>query len=485
MIQMKNRYSFLRLTVWKSMFSGFLILGLFFLLDSCIDDKGNYDYTAPETPEVTIDSIYYVNLGEQLIVEPKVLFSDKSRLSFHWTIPDPNLMREHEYDGEKLDIVFALRAQQYNGRLTVTDSHLGMKYFYHFIIQGQSSFSDGIVVLSSDSGQAKLSFVKRDGTIQGDLYELMNNGASLPRDPLQIVSLVNTGYAGGIYLGYWLICADKNDPGVQVDVNTLVKIKHFKENFFTIPEGEVDAGRFIPLDNGTMVGIANQKFYAGRFEGYYEWPGYGFFSPPIPGDYLLAPCLEPDAGRSFYWSYNLKKGALICFIPPAGMLFNSEHIQGPPMQWDPTNVGLESDITLLLGGTGTFYLFGRDAAGTMQELAFMSAGQNVISQYKREFAHASLIRSTTKWASYLTEIYFSSGNKVYGYNPNSQQLSELTAANLQGDVTLLKVGSAGQLIVGTEGRLYWLNINPGQNGSVIETISGFDGAPVDIYDRRR
>ncbi|MDR1414829.1 MAG: hypothetical protein LBI96_03375 [Odoribacteraceae bacterium] len=468
----------------KNISLSFAVLLAVALLASCIDDKGNYRYQAPEQPVVVIDEVYPVTVGDRLLVRPQVTFSDKTQLTYHWEISDPVLMDTHHHEGEQLDILFTLRAQLYMARLIVTDHLTGMKYFYPFHISGRTAFSQGVVMLTSGSGgRAGLSFIAAEGTVRQGVYELMNDGEPLPRDPLQLVALYNPNMVGGLYMGYWVICADKDDPGVLVDVNTFVKIRHFKENFFDIPDGQVSAQSFVPLDNGTMAGIVDGKFYVGRFEGYHEWPGFGFFSPPVLGFYTLAPCIAVDQGGTFHWSYDVDKRALVSFIPAAGMMFEAAHMQGPPVNWDPAHVDLDF-ITLLSGPTG-FYLFGRDAGGIMQELSFMSGGQFAMSQYKRPFAHDALVTPGTLWAIYLTDIYFSSGNVVYRYNPSSQVAEPLSAITLPGEVSMLKVGrDANQLLVGTEGHLYWLDIAPGQNGRVIRHVEGFSGKPVDVYDKR-
>ena len=451
------------------------------LLASCLDDKGNYSYTAPEEPLVAIDSVYPVTIGEQLLIRPGVTFTDKSRLSFHWEISDPVLMATREYDGEALDMLFNLNARTYMARLIVSDNGNGMKYFYPFLIEGRTAFSEGILLLSSDNDNARLTFIYPDGEAR-EVYEFMNGGESLPRDPLQIIALYNPNLVWGLYMGYWITCAYCDNPGVLVDPATFVKIRTFKENFFDIPDTPVIPGHLIPLDNGTMAGVINGKFYVGRFEGYHEWPGFGFFSPPVQGSYTLAPfSVMTDA--TFHWSYDIVKRALVCFIPPAGMMFEVQHIQGPPVIWDPAHVDLDF-ITLLSSPTGC-YLFGRDDGGTVEELAFQPAGQSAISRYRRPFLHAGLLTPRTLWAAYLTEIYFSSGDNLYRYNPNSQQADLLSGAELDGEITLLEVGrDANQLVVGTSGNLYWLDISPGQEGRVIKHLDGFPGNPVDIYEKR-
>ncbi|MDR1273389.1 MAG: hypothetical protein LBK12_02465, partial [Odoribacteraceae bacterium] len=414
-----------------------IVAGAMLALASCIDDKGNYDYTAPEQPVVAIDEVYPVTVGERLLVQPAITFSDKSQLSYQWEISDPVLMTSHLYEGERLDILFTLRAQEYMATFTVTDHRAGMKYFYHFTINGRTAFSEGIVLLTADGGRARLSFIPPEGSVRQGIYELMNDGETLPRDPLQIVALYNPNLLNGLYMGYWIICADRDDPGVLVDANTLVKIRHFKENFFDVPDGEVSAQYFVPLDNGTMAGVADGKFYVGRFEGYHEWPGFGFFSPPILGFYTLAPRTAIEPGGTFHWAYDLEKRALVAFIPPAGMMFEAAHMSGPPVNWDPAHIDLDF-ITLLSGPTG-FYFLGSNA-GVVEELGFTTGGQFVMSQYRRPFQHAALLTPNTLWAIYLTDIYFSSGDKIYRYNPNSQQAEALAAVTLPGEVTLLKVG---------------------------------------------
>ncbi len=457
-------------------------IGCVFLFTSCVKDEGNYDYLAPEVPTVAINNVYQVFVGDRLVIEPEVKFSDASLLSYEWTISDPGQMKEYSYEGPKLDIFFGLQAKVYTARLTVTDNQTGMKYFYPFSISGQTAFSEGVVLLTSKNGRAELSFVKPDGTVQENLYEQMHD-EPLPMGPIQIVPLQHMSMVGKPYLGYWIICSDKKNPGVEINVNTMGRIKSFKENFFTIPEGDVSAQQFITRDDATMAGIINNKFYVGSFATYYMSPVYGFFGNPIPGDYHLASCLAVAPDKTFVWSYDTVKKSLVCFIPPGGIFFEASSMPGPPPAFDPANVGL--DLITLLSFNGGFYLFGRDASGTIQELKFSTGGQMVISNYKRPFISPDLIKEDTKWVLLpgLEVFYFSSGNKIYRYNPLNQSIE--TLATLDGNVTLLKAGKeAGQLVVGTEGHLYWLNISAGQEGVIQRSINGFTGQPVDIYERK-
>ncbi|MDR3061575.1 MAG: hypothetical protein LBU57_05615 [Dysgonamonadaceae bacterium] len=456
-------------------------IGLTAFFVSCIEDNGNYDYTEPETPVVKIDSVYSVFVGDQLVIEPEVKFYNKDLLSFEWTIIDPDQMTDHRYEGAKLDIFFALGAKLYSARLAVTDKSNGMKYFFPFSIYGNTAFNEGTVLLTSNNGHGQLSFIKPDGVVQENIYGNMYH-EDLPK-LLQIVPLQHQNMTGKPYLGYWIISSDKENPGVQIDASNMTRIKFFRENFFSIPKGEIAAGPFIPRDDATMCGVVNGKFYTGAFETYYLSPAYGYFGTPIQGDYEVAPVLAASPDKTFVWGYNPVKKSLICFIPPGRLFFDATAMPGPPPVFDPANRGLE--LITLLPSNSAFYLFGKDNAGKIQELKFSTGGQMVITQYKREFSRPDLIRDDTKWILLpgLEVFYFTSGNKVYKYNPLNESIEPISA-QFASNVSMLKTVSSEMIAVGENGRLHWLDISVGHNGEIVQTIDGFEGEPVDIYIRK-
>lgn len=459
-----------------------LFIGFTAFFVSCIEDNGNYVYTAPETPIVKIDSIYSVFVGDQLVIEPEVKFSDKDLLSFEWTIVDPDLMTVHRYEGVKLDLFFALGAKLYSARLTVTDKSNGMKYFYPFSVYGHTAFNEGIVLLTANNnGHGQLSFIKPDGSVQENIYGNMYH-EDLP-NPLQIVPLQHQNMNGRPYLGYWIISSDKENPGVQIDASSMTRIKFFRDNFFSAPKGAIAAGPFIPRDDATMCGVINGKFYTGAFQTYYLSPVYGYFGTPIQGNYEVAPVLASSPDKTFVWGYNTVKKSLICFIPPGGLFFDATAMPGPPAVFDPTNINL--DLITLLSSNSAFYLFGRDNTGNIQELKFATGGQMVITQYKREFSRPDLIRDDTKWILLpgLEVFYFTSGNKIYRYNPLNESV-EAISAQFGSNVSMLKIVHSEEIIAGENGRLHRLNISVGHNGDIIQTISGFEGEPIDIYIRK-
>jgi hypothetical protein len=467
----------------KSIMKQFIIsfIGVALLFSACIKDDGNYDYIAPEEPVVKLEKVYNAYVGETLLIEPQITFSNSGSLSLEWTIIDGDAMTEYVYKEDKLDIRFGLKAKLYSARLTVTDQNNGMKYFYPFFIQGHTGFTQGTVILTSAGNQAQLVFVKPDGTVQDNLYEIINR-ESLPPHPTQIVPIQHQNYIGKPYLGYWLISADTDNPGVELNVDDMSRIRYFRENFFTEPEGSLAAGPFIPRDDATMCGIINSKFYVGAFSTYYLAPVYGLFGTYVPGNYELAPVLAVGADGTFFWSYDALRKSLVCFIPPAGMFFDATSMPGPPPAFDPSNIGL--DAIHLAASNSAFFFFGKDASNDVFELKFSTGGQMVISQYKRTFAHPEILKDDSKWTMLKGQeiFYISSRNKVYRYNPVNESLEEV-AASFSGTVSMVKVLDSNTLLVGEEGKLHFLDISIGKNGEISRSISGFAGQPADVYIR--
>jgi hypothetical protein len=119
---------------------------------------------------------------------------------------------------------------------------------------------------------------------------------------------------------------------------------------------------------------------------------------------------------------------------------------------------------------------------------------------KREFPGASLVTERTKWYIDVQSgaLYFSSGNKVYRYNPATpSNAPEQMMAEIEGEVTMLKLRlfqnedrrsiqmiDFNTLEVGTDGHLYQLDLTGtvGNRGTIKREFT-FPGAPADIYNR--
>ena len=461
------------------------IAGLALLATSCIKDLGNYDYTATEEPVVTnLDSIYYVNVGDHLVVEPTVSFGKKENLSYEWNIDIPEELRSEFYEGENLDIFFGLKTNSYNARFAVVDNSNGMKYFYPFVIKSQANFSEGITLLTSNDGKAELSFVKPDGSIQSNIYEQIY-GEPLPNGPRQLIALQHMQMGNLPYIGYWIICSDKNNPGVEIDVNTFQRIKYFRENFFDTQGSELDAQAFVPLQQAVMSGIINNKLYLGASSTYYISPIYGFFGTPVPGDYELDSHFLFSGG--YYLGYDKAHKQLAYFDGGGNYYGDDYNVTGD--EFDPKNLNIDI-LDMEMISMDVHYIIGVDKTdGQVYEFKF---GLNVdprtvLPLSKKAFIRQDLVDENNKWVLSNTEIfYFAHGSTVYRYNPLNDDIRPLSTDFGGKNVTMLKMGEDGEtLIAGTEGQIYFMDVSTGKYGDLLETISGIEGEPVDLYIKEK
>lgn len=470
----------------KKLLTG-ILAAMVLVSTSCYKDKGNYDYSMPEEPIVTnIDSVYSVFIGDSLKVSPVVSFSNKARLSYEWRIAVPSELGGRTYTGPELKMVFGLPPGRSNVRLAILDSTNGLKYFYDFVIEGKTAFSTGTTLLTLDGGKSKLSFIKPDGTVVPNVFEVVNN-RSLPDGPLQVVPMYHQYINGGIYLGYWITASQESEGGVFLDPNTFKELRTLKNNFFT-PPATVNPGHIFSSPNGTPEGVINGKLYAGASQTFYLSPVYGYFGVPAAGDYqAFRKCLLNPA-FPFYLGYDVNRKQFIGFTN-----FGSPSYVGTNYQvvgnagFNPYNVGLDL-INIEQVNANDGYAFGKAADGTIYELKYTMGFIGIIQMtpvYKRAFAQQSLITPETKWQATPAQIfYFTSGDKIYRYNPLNEEIKQLTTSFEGKNVTMIKIANNGNtLIAGVEGALYYLDVSVGKFGDILKKIDGIPGKPVDLASR--
>jgi hypothetical protein len=158
-------------------------------------------------------------------------------------------------------------------------------------------------------------------------------------------------------------------------------------------------------------------------------------------------------------------------------------------QFDPKDVKL--DLLYLHTMLGNSFAFGKAADGTVYELKFTAAYMGFVQItpiYKRPFPQPALITPTTKWAGTpggKELFYFTSGDKIYRYEPSTQDLQPLTINFGGKNVTMIKVSADDQtMIAGVEGSLYYLDISTNILGSLIKKIDGIPGSPIDVVERK-
>jgi hypothetical protein len=447
---------------------------------ACYEDLGNYDYVYPEEPVImgVKDSLFVAYIGDSLHITPELVHSkaETGNFSFQWEIVIPQELRADVYEGPELKILFGLKPGTYNAMLTVTDHSNEIKYFYNFKIEGRTEFTDGIVVLSDEGGIARLSFIKPDNTVIANLYEGIH-GEQLPAKPIQLVP-VNVAWQPDARASYWVICGEGDKPGVILDANTMIREKYINDKFFDVPP-TLKLGTFKPALSGVTSGIINGKLYLGTISTAPYNPVYGNFSNESAGDYELSPHFIFNEFQ-YYIGYDVKKKSFVRF-ESNGAYFGTNYTvipMGPG--FDPANVGVDL-IYMQYVNSGASYAFGKDAAGKVFELKFSNALDMFFTNYMKAFTGTDLVKENTKWiASGRGIFYFSSGDKVYRYNPENEEIKPLITSFAGLEVSMLKLDAAGDVLtVGTAGSLYFVDVSTGKNGEIINKIDGIPGATVD------
>lgn len=456
-------------------------------LASCNKDLGNYDYITPAEPVISnLDTVYEVLVGDTLRIKPSVDFGKPEQLAFYWKVSVPEIGGYLDFTGEELVMPFGLGAQRYRVRLAVEDKSTDMRYFYDFFIDGKTDFSRGIALLSVEDGHTLFSFIKPDGSIQKDLYGVLY-GEALPGSPLSL-NVTHGNYNPTDVRSYWIICGEGENPGVQLDINTMQLIKTFNENFYETPTG-IQPQNLVVNMNGVLAGVMNNRLYQGASTTWDQFPIYGTFGVPSVGDYELSPVMifsDASFGGDFNVGFERNRKQLVLFN--AGAVYFGTNYDVNGVAFDPKKLDMEV-ISMLKVNLGANYAWARDANGLVQEVKFstVSAGASSIVGpiHKRPFAGASYVREDSKWAASPAEIiYFTSGDKIYRYNPLNEEIRALSVDLQSKNISMMKlVDNGATLIVGVEGIVYYLDVSAGRNGNVIRTLTDLPGMPIDLFER--
>ena len=374
----------------------------------------------------------------------------------------------------------------------MTDKRNGLKYKYKFKVSGVTQFSKGTLVLSSQNGTAKLSFVKPDDvTVLADVYQSLN-GKSLPANPVQLYYSKPLPYQVLTKEEYWLLCDDPANPSVVVDANTFLRKTDFTAQFF-LPPATIIPGYLEPflgpVQMGTVpTGVINSKLYVGTQSTAPFAPDYGKFGNEQNGDYTLSKYFTH--GSNFFFGYDTKAKAFVVFGGDGSYLGTKYLVTPLVPAFNPKNVGLSNLIFMKAGETGGSYAFFKEADGVVYELGFnyiMNSNDREFDPvFKRVFTGSALVNADSKWVrNSLNVFYFSSNDKIYRYNPINQDLRVLDAALAGKKVSMLKISDDdNSLTVGVDGAVLTLDITVGKNGNITKTINGIPGAPVDIIFRK-
>ncbi|GGH60203.1 hypothetical protein HNQ91_000797 [Filimonas zeae] len=466
------------------------------LIQGCYKDKGNYTYNMPPRPELSLDTLYYATLGDSLIIDPHVKVAGNPHLAYEWKISVPSDVNIDVIDSSaSFRILFTLDAMRYGAQLTVINQDNGMKYFYKFVVSGQTAFAKGTTVLTVQNGKTILSFVKPDSTVQADIFNVFNTGIALPTQPTQLVAVPEWQFPKSVKQ-YWIFGKGGPNTGVRVDANNFIQDRFFKDHFFDAPD-TINPFKLIPNMLNVMSGVVNGRLYEGSRNTWNLAPIYGMFSGGAVGDYDLSGEIAyvysvPDEPRapSAYIAFDRVKYQFLRFFPTGAdpvFIGTSYAVEGDA--FDPKNVGMPIE-RLLHATNGICFAYCRAADKTLYELNFRAQfiqGAEPIgfkALQKRPFPRPELVKADTKWDITAAQIiYFTSGDVVYRYNPGNNDFRQLTTTFNGKAITMMKLLDNNTLAVGVENTLYYLNVSTGVFGTVIKKYDGLPGAPVDMAER--
>ena len=312
-------------------------------------------------------------------------------------------------------------------------------------------------------------------------------GTDLAGGPKQLIPIMHQYIVPLTISSYWITGTDGNDPGVQIQSNTLLKIKTLRNNFFD-PPAVAKPGYLECSANGVLQGVVNGKLYVGASQTYYASDVYGMFGLGAQGDYELFPRAAFNSVMPYFLGYDINRKQIVAFTNFGSAAYiGTDYQTTSTTAFDPKSMDLDLLHFQQINDNNCF-AFGTASDGILYEIKFGAAFMGFVQLspvYKRPFPAANLITATTKWDATSSEIfYFTSGDKVYRYNPLNQEVKVLVTDFGGKAVSMIKVTNDGNtLIAGVEGTVYFLDISPGKFGDVLKKIAGIPGAPVDVVER--
>ncbi|PUZ26788.1 PKD-like family protein [Chitinophaga costaii] len=458
-----------------------LVSGLL-LLAACAKDKSNYNYKDIPSPTVTgLDTTYTVVLGDSLIINPSITVNTgPNNYSLHWRIDVPEQLKSLNFDGNALRMLFGLGASTYNARLTITDNNNGQEYFQTFSIKGVTQFSKGTLILSTVTDHSVLSFLTPKDSLESDIYTKFNP-TPLPAGGAQLAGPLNHNYLNATVDKFYIRYTGDGSGALQISSSTMGLIRTFAQNFFGPPPALNVQGLY-ETNSGTVTGIFSGKVYWAYLYTAPQFPAYGTWGTPVGAGYnISAHFIQTD---SYQLGFDVDKKRFVRFAGGITYLDTTYTIPIGDTSFNPKNLKMDMVYLTRFSDDKCYAIV--DSAGKKKELrfgiGFNDANPNLAPESSTRFKGDSLVTTTTLWTSSpLNIVYFSSNGAVYSFNLDNKFLTKL-ATDFDGQpISLLKIMDSGAtLVVGTPGKLSYLNLSTGHNGDVSKTITNIVGSPTDI-----
>ena len=180
---------------YTRIFAGLICI---FLLSSCFEDNGNYDYKDIEVNEIYIRyPVYSATFyeGDPVVFEPTITYYNEEQKEkgdtniYKWSYHFDDLGCVCTERNMNMVVEEAELGKTYNGIVMAEDTVTGAIYSQNISFSIQSRYKVGWVILSDDAGSSKLNVVRNQNEVwytDKDIYQKMYN-TSLGTEPVKLI----------------------------------------------------------------------------------------------------------------------------------------------------------------------------------------------------------------------------------------------------------------------------------------------------------
>lgn len=253
-----------------------------FLLISCAEDLGNYDYRELSSPVVTgIDEKIPVRKFERLQLTPQIegeQFTEED-YQFEWkVIPQADAVTATVIGNERiLDYEVVLAEGTYTLYFTITNRTSGLFWQQTYELEVTQTTSEGWMVLCSDNGRTRLDMISM---VTGETYRDLLSSQDMPElnGPRRIQQLEDLAETGS---PFYLLT---DDGATRLSSDGFAWTEEYNIRYEMGNGQAVSPHEIIPTVNAKMMVAGTDFHYASNMGEI-----LGLFSSPINKDFRVAP----------------------------------------------------------------------------------------------------------------------------------------------------------------------------------------------------
>jgi hypothetical protein len=235
----------------------------------CVSDDTNENFSVLN--EATIsgieDEYNEVFVDEVFSIRPTVetTLNDDSKFSYFWIAYDKNTYIDADtLSKEKnLNVTIRLTPGEHTLKFKAVDTTTGIFYEKEFIVKVVNEYTNGLLILSDNEGEAVLNFwIPGKDEVATDLYSKFNDDGPLGRNPKRVYF---NKYTDENACEVLVMCQD-GEGGKVLNSITMVKDRDYKDFFMSLPEQIVPEAyykngmREYLVDNGLIYDRAVNSF---------------------------------------------------------------------------------------------------------------------------------------------------------------------------------------------------------------------------------